>query len=75
MLDSSQSISKSKSGDEHPHLECGGPEGGLVFYSHHTDDGRLYEIIDADLNVIHTVTIDTLIESWEAQTAEQDAVA
>jgi hypothetical protein len=52
-------------GDPYPHLERGGPEGGVLFFSHHTDDGRLYEIVDLDGNVVATVTIDSLVASWE----------
>jgi hypothetical protein len=54
-------------GDPHPHRERGGPEGGVLFFSHHTTDGRLYEIVDDNNNVVHTVTIDSLIDSWENQ--------
>jgi hypothetical protein len=52
-------------GDANPHQERGGSEGALVFFSHHTTDGRLYEIVDEDLRPVHVVTIDSLIESWE----------
>jgi hypothetical protein len=52
-------------GDAHPHLERGGPEGGVLFFSHHTTDGRLYEIVDLDGNVVHTVTLESLIATWE----------
>ncbi len=55
------------SGDEFAHLERGGPEGAVVFYSHHTDDGRLYEIVDPDGDVVHTVTLDSLVATWEAR--------
>ena len=53
-------------GDPYPHLERGGPEGAVLFFSHHTTDGRLYEIVDLDGRVVHTVTIDSLVASWEA---------
>ena len=53
-------------GDKHPHMERGGPDGAIVFYSHHTTDGRLYELVDDDGNVIYVVTLDDLITSWEA---------
>jgi hypothetical protein len=53
-------------GDAHPHLERGGPEGAVLFFSHHTTDGRLYEIVELDGTVVHTVTIDSLLASWEA---------
>lgn len=52
-------------GDPFPHLERGGPEGGVLFFSHHTTDGRLYEIVDLDGTVLHTVTLDSLIATWE----------
>ena len=52
-------------GDPYPHLERGGPDGAVLFFSHHTPDGRLYEIVDLDGRVVHTVTIDSLIASWE----------
>ena len=54
-------------GDANPHLERGGPEGGVLFFSHHSPDGRLYEIIDEDRNVVSTVTIDSLVAMWEAR--------
>jgi len=54
-------------GDEHPHLERGGPDGAVVFFSHHTDDGRLYEIVDESGTVVHTVTLDSLVANWEAR--------
>ena len=45
--------------------ETGGDEGALVYYQCQADDGRLFEFLDDDLNVIEEVTIDTLIETWE----------
>ncbi len=54
-------------GDPHPHLERGGPEGAVVFFSHHTSDGRLYEIVDDSGNLVHTVTIESLVSSWESR--------
>ena len=53
-------------GDPYPHLERGGPDGAVLFFSHHTSDGRLYEIVDLDGRVVHTVTLDSLVASWEA---------
>ena len=52
-------------GDVHPHMERGGPDGALIFYGHHTTDGRMYELLDDDLEVVHTVTLDEMIETWE----------
>ena len=53
-------------GDEHPHLERGGPEGGLVFFGTHSKDGVLYQIVDEDLVVIADTTIENLVADWEA---------
>lgn len=49
-----------------PHLERGGPSGGLVFFGNHSSDGRLYEIFDAELNRIADVTMASLVEDWQA---------
>ncbi len=52
-------------GDVHPHLERAGDDGALIFYGHHTTDGRMYELLDDDMKVIHIVTLDEMIETWE----------
>ncbi len=54
-------------GDPYPHLERGGPDGAVVFFSHHSPDGRLYEIVDEAGGVRATVTIDSLIAMWEGR--------
>lgn len=54
-------------GDAHPHLERGGPDGAVVFYSHHTTDGRLYEVVDDAGQPVATVTMDSLITTWETR--------
>ncbi len=56
------------SGDEHPHLEQGGNDGGMVFFANHFDDGRLYELVDEDEKVIFEVTMQSLVEDFEANT-------
>ena len=48
-----------------PHMERGGDEGALVYYQCQADDGRLFEFLDDDLNVIEEVTIDSLVATWE----------
>jgi hypothetical protein len=58
-------------GDAWPHMERGGPNGAVVFYSHHTTDGRLYELVDEDGAVIHVVTLDELADAWESQRWEE----
>jgi len=56
-------------GDEHPHMERGGPDGALVFYSHHCPDGRMYELLDEDLTVFKTVMMDEFYERWLREAA------
>jgi hypothetical protein len=53
-------------GDAYGHLERGGPEGALIFFSHHTTDGRLYESLDEQGRVERVVTLDSLIDAWES---------
>ena len=55
-------------GDALPHLERGGPEGGLVFFGNHSDDGKLYEVLDEDGNLLMDVTMQLLVEDWKANT-------
>ena len=52
-----------------PHLERGGEDGGLVFFGTHSSDGKLYEILDQDLNVLADVTMELLIADFEANAA------
>ena len=57
---------RSSGPDELPHMERGGPDGALILYSCQADDGRLFEFVDDDLNVIAEVTIEDLVSAWEA---------
>ncbi len=52
-------------GDALPHLERGGPAGGIAFFGNHSSDGRLYEILDEDLKVVVDVTMESLIDDWK----------
>ena len=52
-------------GDELPHLERGGPEGGLAFFGNHSNDGRLYELLDEDGKVVLEVTMEALLADFE----------
>jgi len=54
-------------GDAVPHLERGGDEGALVFFGNHTSNGIMYELVDADLKVVQEVSIQSLVEGWQAQ--------
>jgi hypothetical protein len=56
------------SGDQLPHLERGGPEGGMAFYGNHSNDGRLYELLDEDGKLLLDVTMETLVADWKANT-------
>lgn len=53
-------------GEALPHLERGGPEGGIAFFGNHSPDGQLYEILDEDLNLVLNVTMEVLVEDWKA---------
>lgn len=55
-------------GEPLPHLECGGPEGGVAFFGNHSPTGRLYELLDEDMNVLYDVTMELLVEDWKANT-------
>ncbi len=55
-------------GDAPPHLECGGEEGGIAFFSSHSSDGLLYEILDEDLKLVMDVTMEVLIADWNENT-------
>lgn len=54
-------------GDAVPHRERGGPDGAVVFFGNHTTNGVLYELVDADLKVIHEVTIEEMVEVQNQQ--------
>lgn len=47
------------------HMERGGDTGALVYYQCQADDGRLFEFLDDDMNVIDTITLDSMIDGWE----------
>ena len=53
-------------GDALPHLERGGPEGGVAFFGAHTSNGVLYELLDEDMKPLADVTIETLVADWQA---------
>ena len=53
-------------GDNYPHLERGGSEGGLVFFGCHTKTGLLYEILDEDLKIVAETTIENLVADFQA---------
>lgn len=54
--------------DQKPHLERGGEDGGLVYFGARPDSpgGLLYEIYDADMNIVAEITIDSLVADFNA---------
>ena len=43
------------------HMEYAGPEGSLVFFNMQSEDGRLFEVLDKDQNVLSVLTIEDFI--------------
>jgi len=43
------------------HMEHAGSEGSMVFFSMQSADGRLFEILDKNENILSVVTIDSLV--------------
>ena len=50
-----------------PHREGAGDEGGVVFYSVRGKDGTLFEVLDDDLKVIGTLSMDDFVAAFEEQ--------
>ena len=66
---------RSSGEDANPHMERGGPEGGVVFYSCHAPDGRLFEFVDDNGNIIGEATFDNMVAAWERHLAQQHVAA
>ncbi len=54
-------------GVEPPHLERGGPDGGIALLSMHSSNGLLFELFDANLKVLAEVSIEDLVARWDAR--------
>ncbi len=39
------------------HMERGGPEGAIVFFALYSAEGRLFETLDKDMNILATSTV------------------
>jgi len=50
-----------------PHREGAGDEGGVVFYSVRGKDGILFEVLDDDLNVVGTLSMDDFVAALNEQ--------
>jgi hypothetical protein len=53
-------------GEALPHLERGGARGGIAFFGNHSNDGKLYELLDEDGKLVLDVTMEMLIADWQA---------
>ncbi len=58
-------------GNDPPHLERGGPDGGVVLLSMHHSSGILFEVLDPDLQVIGEVDIEAFVARWNARSTLQ----
>ncbi len=63
------SYTSSPPGD--PHREGAGDEGGVVFYSVRGKDGVLFEVLDDELNVIGTLSMEDFINAFNEQSSRQ----
>ena len=45
------------------HMEHGGPEGATVFFAMQSRDGRIFETLDKDMNILATSTIEDMVSS------------
>jgi hypothetical protein len=52
-------------GDALPHIERGGPDGGLAFFGTHAPDHRLYQLFDDDGGLVMDVTMELLVADWQ----------
>jgi hypothetical protein len=52
-----------------PHREGAGDGGGVVFYSVRGKDGVLFEVLDDDLKVVGTLSLDDFVAAFNEQRA------
>ncbi|MBJ20663.1 MAG: hypothetical protein GY910_27395 [bacterium] len=45
------------------HMEHGGPEGATVFFALHAADGKLFEMLDKDMNILATSTVEEMAQN------------
>ncbi len=57
----------SRTPDGEAHMEYAGPEGSLVFFSMQAADGRLFEVLDKDENVLSVATIEGFVSGQLAK--------
>jgi hypothetical protein len=44
------------------HMEHGGPEGATVFFAMQSTDGKLFEMLDREMNLLDTTTVEQMAE-------------
>ena len=44
------------------HMEYGGPDGAIVFFAMQSRDGRVFEVLDRDMNVLITSTVESMAQ-------------
>ena len=54
------SYARSPGGDVH--MECGGPEGALVFFAMQSPDGRIFDLLDKDRNVLSSASVEEMAQ-------------
>ena len=47
-------------------MERGGPEGALIFFALQAVDGRLFETLDRDMNLLTSSTVEEMAKSLVA---------
>lgn len=53
--------------NDEPHREGGGEQDVIVLFSIRGSDGVLYEILDDDLNIITTISLQDLVHLYQSQ--------
>ena len=51
--------------DGETHMECAGPDGLTILFSTHAPDGRLFEVLDRDGNVLAAATIAEFLDKMQ----------
>jgi hypothetical protein len=53
--------------DGETHMEAAGPDGLTMLFSTYAADGRIFEILDPEGNVVNAATIASFVEQWRAE--------
>lgn len=55
------------------HMERGGPEGCTVLFAMQHDEGRMFDVVDRDLNLLAATTIATFVDAARGVDADPSA--